>query len=63
MEKYTRTSMHKNTKEVFDLFYLPMVTEGFSHPVVLLLLRVRNLLPVFHQQLLVHLQDRLQLGI
>lgn len=38
-----------------------MVTEGFSHPVVLLLLQVRGLLPVFHQQLLVHLEERLQL--
>lgn len=39
-----------------------MVTEGFSHSVVLLLLQVRNLLPVFDQQLLVHLKGkRLQL--
>lgn len=34
-----------------------MVTESFSHPFVLLQLQVRHLLPVFHQQLLVHLEE------
>lgn len=41
------------------MFYLPVVTEGFSHSVVLLQLQFRNLTSLFHQQFLEHLEERL----
>lgn len=44
-----------------DMFHLPVVTEGFSHFVILLQLQFRNLTSLFHQQLLEHLEERLHL--
>lgn len=43
----------------YSVFYLPVVTEGFSHSVVLLHLQFRHLMSLFHQQFLVHLEERL----
>lgn len=48
------------TKEQTCLMsYCPKVAESFRHPVVLLQLQVRKLLPVFRQQLLVNLREKL----
>lgn len=58
MKIHSQHYAHKYKIEYF-IFYLPVVTEGFSHSVVLLQLQFRNLMSLFHQQFLVHLEERL----
>lgn len=63
-ESYRHLCIHIHPDSIYNnrcLFvYPPKVTQSISNSVLLLQLQIRNLLPVFCQQLLIHLEDRWQ---